>query len=248
MNRLYWIVALAGLLWSCGGKKEEELTVNPIDSTTYKPLGYVDGVLSWASPQSYSVNTYYTLVDTVTSPVLIAMPLSVTTTEEESVSISWLINDQSVAGTTQQKGWDQISPKWFYSSTLAVPTNPYKASIPVKAVVYFQKTSKTANRTATLNLKQTKKTTDVLGVNFGMTREQVRQAEAERLAAEDAARQAAEAEAARQAEAQRRAAEEAARQAQQQHGRACAGGRHARRAQWASSAEAPLQVDGRRRE
>jgi hypothetical protein len=168
------------LLFACGGKKEDPLTINP-EQSEYA----ADGVINWASPQSLSLNTYYSLIDTVSSPPQLTLPITATATEGDSVRISWLLNGQPATGTTQQKYWDAANQRWLYGSSLIIPTSPFRSSVPVKADVYFLKANKTVSRNTILQFVQIKKTSDVLGVNFGMTRAQVKQAEYERLDVKD---------------------------------------------------------------
>ncbi len=183
MNHILSILAIA-LLLSCSGKKEEDpLTINPTAPTAGEYNA--DGVINWASPTSFSVNTYYTQIDTTSSPTGLNVPISATAVEGDSVRITWTVDGQAVAGAMQAKQWNQTDQKWLYGSLLTVPTNPYKASKSVKATVYFQKANKTVVRDMAVVLSQIRKTSDVLGVNFGMTKEQVKQAEYERLSTQD---------------------------------------------------------------
>ena len=179
MRYLLNLLAIA-LLFSCGGKNEEEMAVNPVASEYA-----ADGVLNWTSPQSFSVNTYYSLIDTTNSPAQLTLPISATAAEGDSVRISWMLDGLSATGTTQQKYWDSVNQRWLYGSSLIIPTNPFKSAVPVKANVYYQKANKTVSRETTLQFIQSQKTTDVFSVTFGMSRTQVKQVEYERLGVKD---------------------------------------------------------------
>ncbi len=145
-----------------------------------------DNVSVWEKSKTYTVNTYYTSIDTVSNPAIITWQISAVYPEGDSVRINWPV--PTLPATLKlEKVWFQNLQKWLAISTLTFNPATAPAQLPISASVTFINQKKSVSRDAVLTISQNKRTFDVFAVNFGMSREQVRINEIERLGSDNLA-------------------------------------------------------------
>lgn len=174
MKHLLLSLMILTCLASC--KKElDKLNTNPNTATTDESgVNYVDNVSSLEAEYIFPFETYYSQIDTSINQASYDLPVYALVDEGDSVQVTWNTNGLTPILFNYLKQWQPSIQKWKVTSSLQFNRNSTGGRRRIDRTVKFLKSGIAVTRSTTINITKTTKTLDFGRVNFGMSKEEVK--------------------------------------------------------------------------
>lgn len=176
MNSIkYYLIIVTLLIVSCSKSESNE---GPPGENSYIPSQFEDGVSKWTT-EDFIFDKYYTKINDFHNALTHTPSVSLLYADGVITDVKWEYNGTSIANKEKTNIWVSKEQQWLSGNVPVFEENKLFAfGDKFKVTVQFTP-GKMVVRECTI--AENKIVTDVLGVNFGMTQEQVRRVEERRL-------------------------------------------------------------------
>ncbi len=170
MKKLLYLLLMIGIL-NCTKKNNSDdfVNVEPLFPNGSYPTTKLDTSI-------YKITRHYSLIDTVTTPIP-ELNIGVKYDDGSTVSVTWKINNITYKDSTLHTYWNGDISQWVSYNAIQLGTKKIEVGDKISVEVAID--NKSYNQEITM--KENKRVSDVLGLNFGVTKNNVSYNELERL-------------------------------------------------------------------